>query len=737
MNELSDAKRFVDLVRTKAPVVNGESVAIVPGEHLTEQSLKDPPKNVERMVYDNLKDVPPRIACRASFWAEVTLRHIEEGAIEDPRWLVANGGQTETGAARIDKARDEKDPERRNRRIDACVRTALRRMGGLTVARGNRSVFVDAPFARAWWRERMVSRILERGPAAEDQSALVESGQKTNPGLLGTTDHDDSFQRFRAWLGGRSGRLYQQPSQTIQGRFQDEVAGRRYADKRLAPFQRHLRRARAWGAGIQRNRRDCGRASGAVLKLGRFGADSPFYPPPPSPSSSADSSRAFWAKRRARRALALARDLPNRRAALDDVRRKLDVFEQGGHSRILGVYRFRRQLNDAWDAVLESAEKSLDSAREAVNDIAPADLDFGANDQDDAPNDALAQAHQSLVSVMDNLRRNLIESVSIAARQIEGIRAGVDAAEWRAAVEASQTEYEAAVNQLRDVGISDPAEYDALLDSAAILNAEIQRLTGQRETAEDLERQAADTLAEYRRELRELSRKRKQFASEVSSGSDTLRLQVRELSDHGDQDELPERIGEIIGTSAFQSDREAIADMIRPPNGGEWTWSRLDDVAAKIRLLQSGEIESWGGRDRRFESALKRVAPEMIDRLTLYAPKDGVQVEFRDNKRSGWSSLSQGSPGQQTAALLAFVLSFGNEPIILDQPEDDLDNTVIYELLVNRLKEKKRERQVIVVTHNPNIVVHGDAEFVVSLDFRNGADNRQPAGRTARASRSG
>ena len=377
-------------------------------------------------------------------------------------------------------------------------------------------------------------------------------------------------------------------------------------------------------------------------------------------------------------------------------------------------------MNDAWNDILKSAEKSLDSAREAVDGIAPADLDFGANDQDDAPNDALAQAHQSLVSVMDNLRRNLIESVSIAARQIEGIRAGVDASEWRAAVEASQTEYEAAVNQLRDVGISDPAEYDALLDSAAILNAEIQRLTGQRETAEDLERQAADTLAEYRRELRELSRKRTEFASEVSSGSDTLRLQVRELSDHGDQDELPERIGEIIGTSAFQSDREAVADMIRPPNGGAWTWSRLDDVASKIRLLQSGEIDSWGGRDRRFDSALERATPEMIDRLALYSPKDSVQVEFRDDKNSDWRSLSQGSPGQQTAALLAFVLGFGSEPIILDQPEDDLDSALIYDLLVKRFKDRKRQRQVIVVTHNPNIVVHGDAEMVVSLDFHKG-----------------
>ena len=422
----------------------------------------------------------------------------------------------------------------------------------------------------------------------------------------------------------------------------------------------------------------------------------------------------------ARSALALARDLPTRRAALNDVRRKLGVLEKGGHSRILGVYRFRRQMNDAWRTVLESSEKSLGSTLEAVGDFATPDLDFGSNDQDDAPNDALARAHKSLISVMDNLRRNLIESVSIATRQIEGIRSGADAAEWNAAVEASQIEYEAASSQLRDAGISDPAEYDALLDSAAILNSEIQRLEGQSETAQAMERQAADTLEEYRRELRELSRKRKDFASEVSGDTDTLRLQVRELSDHGGQDELPERIGEILGISAFQSDREAVADMIRPPNGGEWTWSRLDSVVSKIRLLQSGEIDSWGGRDRRFDSALERSTPEMIDRLALYSPEDSVQVKFRDDKSRIWSSLSQGSPGQQTAALLAFVLSFGNEPIILDQPEDDLDNTVIYELLVNRLKEKKRERQLIVVTHNPNIVVHGDAEYVISLDFRNG-----------------
>jgi len=57
---------------------------------------------------------------------------------------------------------------------------------------------------------------------------------------------------------------------------------------------------------------------------------------------------------------------------------------------------------------------------------------------------------------------------------------------------------------------------------------------------------------------------------------------------------------------------------------------------------------------------------------------------------------------------------------VLDQPEDDLDNHLIYDLVVRQIRENKMHRQLIVVTHNPNIVVNGDAEMLHALDFRNG-----------------
>ena len=184
---------------------------------------------------------------------------------------------------------------------------------------------------------------------------------------------------------------------------------------------------------------------------------------------------------------------------------------------------------------------------------------------------------------------------------------------------------------------------------------------------------------------------------------------------------MVETLEDILGIQRFQEGRRALANRIRPQENDRWDWQRLDAVVADIRRFHGETDDSWPCHDARFNTALRGIPPERIDRLALYFPEDTVSVKFRDaGSGNEWHSLTRGSPGQQTAALLAFVLSFGNEPIILDQPEDDLDSTLIYELLVNRFRQMKSTRQMIVVTHNPNIVVHGDAEYVVSLNVIGG-----------------
>ncbi|WP_369987116.1 TrlF family AAA-like ATPase [Pseudomonas xanthosomatis] len=83
------------------------------------------------------------------------------------------------------------------------------------------------------------------------------------------------------------------------------------------------------------------------------------------------------------------------------------------------------------------------------------------------------------------------------------------------------------------------------------------------------------------------------------------------------------------------------------------------------------------------------------------------------------AQIEQLSPGQRGALLLIFYLLVdkGRNPIILDQPEENLDNETVVSLLVPVLTEAKKRRQIIMVTHNPNLAVVCDAEQIIWSHF--------------------
>lgn len=101
--------------------------------------------------------------------------------------------------------------------------------------------------------------------------------------------------------------------------------------------------------------------------------------------------------------------------------------------------------------------------------------------------------------------------------------------------------------------------------------------------------------------------------------------------------------------------------------------------------------------------------------------KDAIKKIFTDFFFDHWDVKSQGddihkmSTGKASFVLLKLIIKLSNEngPILIDQPEDNLDNRSVSKELVDFLKDKKRERQIILVTHNPNIVVNADAENII------------------------
>ncbi len=87
------------------------------------------------------------------------------------------------------------------------------------------------------------------------------------------------------------------------------------------------------------------------------------------------------------------------------------------------------------------------------------------------------------------------------------------------------------------------------------------------------------------------------------------------------------------------------------------------------------------------------------------------------NLKLGTKSLQELSPGERGALLLIFYLVLDNDdvPLIIDQPEENLDNETVYHVLVHFIKAVKEKRQIIIVTHNPNLAVVCDADQIINM----------------------
>ena len=164
--------------------------------------------------------------------------------------------------------------------------------------------------------------------------------------------------------------------------------------------------------------------------------------------------------------------------------------------------------------------------------------------------------------------------------------------------------------------------------------------------------------------------------------------------------ETPRRLLALV--KAWRTDVTLTLARQKPPAPNE---------SAVLKLLgPSGNLSAW------FLGSLKKTRVTVFDDAERFLPDDGIAADIR--QEGPWQPLSLGSLGQKATAILGLVLSSGNQPLIIDQPEDDLDNRYIYDVVVDLLRKRKFERQIIVATHNANVPVNGDAELIVALEIQ-------------------
>ena len=413
------------------------------------------------------------------------------------------------------------------------------------------------------------------------------------------------------------------------------------------------------------------------------------------------------------------------RGELEDVKRKQEIFEQAGYADVLQNFQKLSRQQRSVETWEESWADVAARLRQVADEMVPDPLEDKAFDRD---LEADAELQTCAVTVCESLSelRKEIESLAVRADEIlSGWRRKKDESSWKRGAAVAEQAYQNLKNDLAKEGETDPAGYGELVQRRQVIEKRLKELKESEGQIKELEKQTDEQLEKMIEIRRELTKSRRDFLNGVLSENQYVRIRV---IPYGATDTVEAEFRRLLQRegSSFEKDiglpsgGGLLGKLYKGNKCGENIEKNLAEIKNNVRDIASGKDNSQVVYQR-FTTHVSSLKPEAIDRIDAWFPEDSLDVQYNaTGEGENFLSIEEGSPGQRTAALLAFLLSYGNEPLILDQPEDDLDNLLIYDLIVTQLRNMKRSRQIIVVTHNANIVVNGDSELVVALAPYNG-----------------
>jgi hypothetical protein len=141
---------------------------------------------------------------------------------------------------------------------------------------------------------------------------------------------------------------------------------------------------------------------------------------------------------------------------------------------------------------------------------------------------------------------------------------------------------------------------------------------------------------------------------------------------------------------------------------------------ALARAIEKGKdelVKSDWGIISMMADALLRLTPAQLRGLEAIDLSDLVNIELNiSHQEEHYKNIEDLSTGQKCTAILHLLLLENRDPLLMDQPEDNLDNAFIAERIVKELRISKVKRQFLFATHNANIPVFGDAEWIGILE---------------------
>ncbi len=339
-----------------------------------------------------------------------------------------------------------------------------------------------------------------------------------------------------------------------------------------------------------------------------------------------------------------------------------------------------------------------------------------------------------------------------------------------AATEPFQDKLQAAAEELRSLGIPDVGPAVALVEAltgqirrvfelqkqaaTVPIASELSKLTTdferlnedyyrqrqqQQEVTESLKREdqvrrRVASLEKIDRDLKEIEGKGKTF----SERRKRVRAELAQLRDEifemrvGEANRINQEFGDVVLLTVRRAAHsKPYVDRLSELLAGSRvrTQGNIAEELAKslppselLEVIETGDAQRLSNLLGRDLGQITRVITYLRDHPELYDLEgelfdDSLDITMFDAGQA--KPVEDLSEGQRATALLPLILRASSCPLIIDQPEDDLDNSFIFQVLVKNAIRLKNERQLIFVTHNANIPVLGDAERIIVMHMEN------------------
>lgn len=385
---------------------------------------------------------------------------------------------------------------------------------------------------------------------------------------------------------------------------------------------------------------------------------------------------------------------------LKDIEEQISRYESSGISEVLKKKQKFETQSKIFNDYYRTRNEQSEQLRKALDDLEPGDEKITII-EDLELKDIMTQAVERYAQ-----RKNSIKEIlDLINLDLENLKKEVEDSGWQNTGKDIATQYNEVVAKLRNEGINFD-KLDELLEKKKSKINDLDKVRVSKEKLEIIQEERKQLYAEYSDASTQISQMRTKFLNNVIGQDTNVKFQIQRRRNRVSFIQMMKTVLNK-SNATIDEDIEMFADIFFGKDGTE----KFREVVQNIR--NKNNTTDYAARTR---AAITEMTPEAFARMISFIPEDDLVVSYKPEKSKKYIPLSNASAGQKTTAILTFLLAYGNLPLLLDQPEDDLDNKLVYDLIVTRLKKTKSKRQIIVVTHNANIPVNGDAEYIISMD---------------------